>query len=191
MSPTESTPESTPRTTRKGLWLVLIIGIGSLLTYLFIDWMGRLARQQDVVGNTLQAEVFNVLGSEAKVLVINQDINGDGKPDAVAAVLHKHRRILPPEATWVDQLVVLHVQKRKSIIHLRADGESLRGANREPLLNMAPARYGYILRYGTDEHKHLEFNLTLADTLGQDASEVIRLVWDVEAGRYVVQGPMP
>jgi hypothetical protein len=191
MSLTKPAPENAPRATRKGLWLVLIIGIGSLLTYLFIDWMGRLARQQDVVGNTLQAEVFNVLGSEAKVLVINQDINGDGKPDAVAALLHKHRRILPPEATWVDQLVVLHVQKRKSVIHLRADGESLRGANREPLLNMAPAKHGYILRYGTDDQKHLEFNLTLADTLGQDASEAIRLVWDAQTGRYVVQGPMP
>jgi hypothetical protein len=168
----------------RGFILVLGIGVLSVLTYLVISLMGGAARKQDVVGNTFQTELFHVLGPACKVLIINQDINGDRKPEAVGALLHESRRILPTNVYWVDRMVAIRLERRKRVVLLDATPLQVVSTAGTPLVPQIQAKHGYLARYSTDAKGNLAFHLAIADSLGQDASETLTFNWNATTKQY-------
>jgi len=172
---------------KRGLWLIAALVVLSGLMYGAIWWMGRAAKQHNVMGNVLEAEVGNILGPDAQVLHPPDDINKDNAQDIIGVV---RTQLSDSLGQWVyfSQLAVVQVEKRKAYILLLIDPNGLQAAGKPLVPEPQPkAPHGYRLRLTRNAVTFTyDFEVQPVDSLGQPNGKTSAIVWDKQYQTYTL-----
>ncbi|MGH2574861.1 MAG: hypothetical protein ACRDFC_04070 [Ignavibacteria bacterium] len=105
-------------------------------------------------------------------LLLKGDVNANGKPDALAAVIKSQ---LGEMTFWIEKGGVIEKDSEswKVILNMKEKLYSSKG----PMINQVEVKFGYIFNFDITQSP-IKFNITIANSNGQPASDEVFIAWN-------------
>ncbi|MCS6903760.1 MAG: hypothetical protein RML72_02640 [Bacteroidia bacterium] len=178
---------------KKGLlfFFLSLTFLGSGLFLLFIYQQGKQSSLQErrlAINNALKGKIMHSLGSEAKVILENRDINADGLIEAVGILPLKSKVFISKDSFYCKHLEIYHLPGRKMKRLISVEPHTIFDAEDKPIYSFDSPYVGYFCKilYNTPDSL-VRFEFIRLDAQERKTNQKFIIFWDVLHKKYSLQ----
>jgi hypothetical protein len=177
---------------QKGLlfFFLALTFLGSGLFLLFIYQQGKSSTSKEkniAINNALKGKIMHSLGSEAKIVLSNQDINNDGLIEAVGILPLPSAPLVSKDSFYCKHLEIYHLPGRKVKRLIAVEPHSLFDAEDVAFYSFIPPYVGYFCKVLPQEQGLVAFEFTKLDVKQQKTDLRFLIHWDSVLRKYKFQ----